>query len=416
MHKMTAGRKSMKLKSRWLSVLLALFCLTSCAFLPAGRVPEAPASESAEHQTEAPAETHAEASTEPSTEPQTEASTETQTAQELTVHFLDVGQGDSTLILCGADAMLIDAGNDSQGTKIQSYLQKQGVQKLNYVIATHPDSDHIGGLDVVLYKFDCETILMTDTTSDAHAYRDVIDTMQNKGYQITVPTVGEQYTLGDAEFTIVGPLSTSDESNNNSIAILLSHGENKFLFTGDAEEKEEADILESGMALDADVYKAGHHGSETSSSEKLLQAVSPSYAVISCATGNSYGHPHAQTLNRFRSMGIEVFRTDEQGTIVAASDGTEIRWNCSPSETWQPGEVSAPSPTVTASEQVTETASASSEETAEAAYICNQNTKKFHKPSCSSVKDMSEKNKLPVTLSREELINQGYQPCKRCNP
>lgn len=315
---------------------------------------------------------------------------------ELQIHFIDVGQGDSTFIICGSEAMLIDAGDNNHGTEIQNYIQKQGIETLKYVICTHPDSDHIGGMDVILYKFDCVTIFMTDEEKDTDTYRDVIDAMKSKDDKNTLPVVGEQYSLGDAEFTILAPARTDADSNNNSIAIILTHGDNKFLFTGDAEEAEERDLMECGISIDADVYKAGHHGSRSSSSVEFLEAVSPVYAVISCAEGNSYGHPHAETLNHLRAMGVQVFRTDEQGSIIAFSDGSNITWNCPPSDTWKAGESTQKSDPVT--------------------YICNTNTKKFHYPDCSSVEQMSEKNKLPVTLSREELINQGYEPCKRCNP
>lgn len=378
----------------------------------------------------------------------------TKEVSELQVHFIDVGQGDCTLIICDSEAMLIDAGDNDQGTKIQNYLQKQGIESLKYVICTHPDADHIGGMDVILYKFNCETIFMTDEQKDTNTYRDVIDTMENKGYKNTLPVVGEQYSLGDAEFTILAPSKLCDTSNDNSIAIILMHGNNKFLFTGDAEEEEENSILNSGITIDADVYKVGHHGSSSSSSDKFLNAVSPMYAVISCAEGNAYGHPHAETLNSLRSMGVQVFRTDEQGSIIATSDGTGITWNCSPSDTWQAGEnvqnsansnntdntpndTTAPNtdsvtestevstPTATPTEVPTEVPTETPVETvietpveipSSITYICNINTMKFHYPSCSSVDQMSEKNKLPVNATRDELISQGYEPCKRCNP
>lgn len=374
--------------------------------------------------------------------------------QEMTVHFLDVGQGDATLILCGTEAMLIDAGDDSQGTNVQNYLRKQGVETLKYVICTHPDEDHIGGMDVILYKFDCETVFMTEEEKDTDIYRDVADTMDRKGYRRTLPVPGQQYQLGDAVFTILGPASMDSDSNNNSIAILLAHGEDAFLFTGDAEEEEEAALLASGLSLDADVYKAGHHGSRTSSSGELLEAVSPTCAVISCGEGNSYGHPHGETLNNLRAMGASVYRTDEQGTVVATSSGKGITWNCSPSETWQAGEPTgsatgagqnAPggqgaqgasdsqgtAQGVSNSQGTSQEASnsqgatqgtpdsqgtAQEPATATPAYICNTNTFKFHYPSCSSVKQMKESNKLPTDATREELIQQGYEPCKRCNP
>lgn len=257
---------------------------------------------------------------------------------ELTVHFLDIGQGDAILIACDGEYMLIDAGDNDKGTAVQNYLTKQGVTKLKYVIGTHPDEDHIGGLDVILYKFECETVMMPDIVKDTAAYRDVIDTMDTKGYQNTLPQVGDSYTLGSAEFMILGPEKIYSDTNNSSIVLRLTHGNNSFLFMGDAEEEAENDILNGDIVVDADVLKAGHHGSRTATSKVFLQAVSPMYAVISCGEDNSYGHPHAETLNNLRTMGVQVFRTDEQGTVVVTSDGQEMVWNCAPSETWKAGE------------------------------------------------------------------------------
>lgn len=334
----------------------------------------------------------------------------------LEVHFIDVGQGDSTLLICDGEAMLIDAGNNDQGTKIQNYLTKQGVKKLKYMIGTHPDADHIGGMDVVLYKFDCDTILMPSEAKDTATYRDVIDTMKNKGYQNTLPQVGKEYTLGEAVFTILSPRKEYDNSNDNSIAIRVLYGKKSFLFTGDGEEEAEEDMLRSGLVLKADVYKAGHHGSRTASSEKFMKTVSPKYAVISCKEGNSYGHPHAVTMNTFRAMGIDVFRTDEQGTIVAKCDKETITFNASPSDTWKAGE-----PTGTGKKQnhiknEKQENLQGKEEKRNSSYICNTNTMKFHLESCQSVQNMKKENKQEVFTNREELINQGYKPCGTCNP
>ena len=152
------------------------------------------------------------------------------------------------------------------------------------------------------------------------------------------PEVGAEYELGDATFTIIAPNDTYEDPNNSSIALIIDYGDSSFLFSGDCEEEAEEDILENGMNLDVDVYQVGHHGSRTSSTEDFLDAMSPEYAVISCEEKNSYGHPHAQTLNNLRARGIKVFRTDEQGSIVAYTDGTHITWNCSPSDSWQAGE------------------------------------------------------------------------------
>ncbi len=257
----------------------------------------------------------------------------------LEVHYLDVGQGDCTLILCDGHAMLIDAGDNDKGTAVQSYLESQGVTALDYVIGTHPDADHIGGLDVILYKFDCSIVIMPDFAKDTRTYDDVIQTMKQKRYKNTLPEVGEVYELGDAVFTIVAPNGGyGDSANDYSVGILLQHGENRFLFTGDAEEASEADMLKNGIELKADVFKAAHHGSRTANTEDFLNAVEPDYVVISCGQDNSYGHPHAEVMNRLRAMGASAFRTDEQGTIVARSDGTEITFNMSPDESWRAGE------------------------------------------------------------------------------
>lgn len=258
----------------------------------------------------------------------------------LEVHFLDVGQGDATLIRQGEHAMLIDGGDNSKGTAVQAYLQSQGVEHLEYVIGTHPDADHVGGLDVVLYKFSWDQVILPDAEKDTRTYQDVLKVIKDKNQPITRPAVGDTYNLGMAEFTVIAPVEEDygDSWNDYSVGIRLSFGENHFVFTGDAEEAAEEDMLQSGMDLSADVLKIAHHGSDTANTPEFMGEVQPEFAVISCGEGNRYGHPRAEVLNDLRSMGIKVFRTDEQGTVVAVSDGSAITWNCSPSESWKAGE------------------------------------------------------------------------------
>lgn len=258
----------------------------------------------------------------------------------LEVHFLDVGQGDATLLRQGDHAMLIDGGDNSKGTAVQSYLQAQGIEYLDYVIGTHPDADHVGGLDVVLYKFSWGQVILPDAEKDTKTYQDVLKVIKDKNQKITRPAVGDTYALGTAEFTVIAPVEDDygDSWNDYSVGILLQFGENRFVFTGDAEEEAEQDMLEEGIDLSADVFKAAHHGSDTANTAPFLEAVSPEFAVISCGEDNRYGHPRAEALNHLRSMGIKVYRTDEQGTVVAVSDGKTITWNCSPSESWKAGE------------------------------------------------------------------------------
>lgn len=358
-------------------------------------------------------------------------------APRLAVHFMDVGQGDCTLLISNGHAMLIDAGDDSQGTKVQKYLKEQGIEKLDYVMGTHPDADHIGGLDVILTKFDCETILFTDAVSDTVAYRNVMETVRYREYEITEPELGASFPLGSATFTVVGPAGVYEEgSNNYSIGLRVTFGENSFLFIGDAEEKAQMDMLQSGADLSCDVLKAGHHGSSDSANLRFLEAVGAEYAVISCGIGNDYGHPHAKTLRLFQELDMQVFRTDEQGTVTAVSDGSRITWSCAPSETWQAGVYTGGNSSESNKEYGTESAGAPSENTGEvtksgkgavvqpneeaipenAKYILNTNSYKFHRPECESVADMSRRNKKGSDLSREEIIALGYSPCSRCKP
>lgn len=261
-----------------------------------------------------------------------------QTGGSLEIHFLDVGQGDAVLLVSDGHAMLVDAGEEDKGTAVFLYLKKQGIKKLDYVIGTHPHSDHIGGMDVVLTKYKCNTLIMPDDESDSKAYREIREVMKYKRLPNSVPVPGQTYPLGSASVTVIAPQKSYEDANNSSVGILITHGENRFLLTGDAEAEAEADILAGGMDISADVYKAGHHGSATSSTEDFVNRINPRYAVISCGEDNAYGHPHGEVLNRFRQKGIQVFRTDEQGSIVAYSDGKEITFNCAPSESWKAGE------------------------------------------------------------------------------
>ncbi len=320
----------------------------------------------------------------------------------LEVHFLDVGQGDATLLVCDGHAMLIDAGENSRGMEVQDYLLDRGIEKLDYVVGTHPDADHIGGLDVILRKFDCSIVMFPEAESDTTAYRNMMDAVSYKGYSIVHPEVGEVYPLGSAEITVLtSKEQIHEESNDYSIGLKVTFGENVFLFIGDAQEAAQQEMLATGLELQADVLKAGHHGSSDSANAAFLEAVSPDYAVISCGVENDYGHPHEKTLRLFKEAGVKVFRTDEQGSVVAMSDGEEIFWNCEPSISWEPGVF----PKVYKEQEL-----------GEVQYVLNTSSLKFHKPACESVYEMSKKNRQGSNLSREELLEQGYLPCNNCKP
>ncbi len=344
-------------------------------------------------------------------------------AGSMEVHFMDVGQGDATLIVCDGHSMLIDAGDYTKGTAIQNYLKKQKIKKLDYLIFTHPDADHIGGAPVIITKFDIDRVFLSNFEKDNKTYQKMIQALDNKHLKYTTPKIGTQYSLGSAKITILAPNGSYDNPNDASVALTVEHGENRFLFTGDAEEAAEKDIMANGIDISADVYKAGHHGSRTSTSKEFFEAVDPAYAVISCGEENSYGHPHAETLNTFRMNGVDVYRTDEEGTIVAVSDGKEITFNVPASETWKAGEPNGNTSVWEAPDKNSGNQDASvvtepekkedHSDTKEVTYVLNTKTKKFHRPSCNSLPTVNRKDS---TESREDIMAQGYVPCKRCNP
>lgn len=247
---------------------------------------------------------------------------------ELSVHFIDVGQGDAVLILSDGEAMLIDTGIYEGAQELIDYIHAQGVQKLTCAVATHPHSDHIGAMDEVITKFPIESFLKTEAVNDNKPYRYMMEELADKKTNVINPQPGDSYQLGQAQFTVLAPLSMDYGSNlnNSSIVIRLDYGDTSFLFTGDAEIEEELDLVENGIAP-ADVLKVGHHGSETSSSNTFLDAVRPACAVISCGKDNRYGHPDAEVLKRLEERNVEILRTDEKGSIVFHSDGKELSWS-----------------------------------------------------------------------------------------
>lgn len=249
----------------------------------------------------------------------------------LKVHFIDVGQGDATLIQQinqdNTYNMLIDAGNNGDGGYLVEYLKDQGVKTLDYIIGTHPHSDHIGGLDDVIKGFQVGAIIMPKVMANTRTFEEVMEAVSDKGLSITSPVPGTSYPLGEAEFTILAPNSDDYASlNDYSIANRIVFGSNSFIFTGDAEALSEEEILNNFNKRDlaSDVFKLAHHGSSTSNTEDFLEAINPSYGIISCGQDNSYGHPHREIMAQLKARNILVFRTDLHGTIVINSDGKDI--------------------------------------------------------------------------------------------
>ncbi len=245
-----------------------------------------------------------------------------------TVSFIDVGQGDSELIMSDGHSMLIDAGERDKGEKVSSFLNNHYVKKIDYVVATHPHSDHIGGLITVLSEFEVGHIIMPDLSDDlvpsSVLFGEMLDTIDRNNIDLITACPGQCYEVGDAKITILGPVSQYNDLNNSSVVLRLDHLKNSFLFMGDAENESEKDLLNAGADLEADVIKAGHHGSSTSSGEEFIKKVFPEYAVISCGAGNEYGHPSKSTVNTLHQTADYVYRTDLKGSVTFKSDGKKI--------------------------------------------------------------------------------------------
>ncbi|WP_303863998.1 ComEC/Rec2 family competence protein, partial [Alkalibaculum bacchi] len=207
-----------------------------------------------------------------------------------------------------------------------SYIRNLGIDHIDVLIGTHPHEDHIGGLDDVIENFDIGKIYMPKVNHSSKTYEDVLMAIKNKGYKITPPQAGSTFDLGNAEYTILSPISkTYSDTNNYSITVKLDYGENSFLFMGDAEKMVENEIIKMGYSIQADLIKLGHHGSMYSSSDDFLDKVNPTYAIISVGEGNSYGHPDPEVMTKLEERGIKSYRTDEMGTIVVESDGSQIK-------------------------------------------------------------------------------------------
>jgi beta-lactamase superfamily II metal-dependent hydrolase len=243
------------------------------------------------------------------------------------VHFIDLGQADGILLQSDKNAVLIDGGEHKTQNTLTKYLKSAGITALDYVVATHPHSDHIGGLAAVIQQFDVKNVLMPNATNNTATFEGLLAAIENKGLSVTVPSVGDKITAGNIALTVLAPGKKFDDLNNASIVLRMAHGDVAFLFTGDAETPSEIEMLNSGEELRADVLKAGHHGSRTSTSAAFLDAVRPGTVVVTCGKKNSYGHPHKQFLNLVNQpqRKITLLRTDESGTIIMTTNGKEIK-------------------------------------------------------------------------------------------
>lgn len=342
----------------------------------------------------------------------TRDTTSQRTSSQFSLTMLDVGQGLSILIGADDHYMLYDGGGRESSSFVVSYLKKNNISTLDYIIASHYDEDHISGLIGVLNTTTIDQALIPNYVASTQTYNSFTTKLETTGTEYSFPTVGDTYTLGKAQFQIIGPRDYNHSDDNDcSISIRIQYGSVSCILTGDSTEHGEAYMLSAGLTIDSDLYVVGHHGSASSSSDAFLDAVAPKYAFVSVGKDNTYGHPTERVLASLRNRNVELFRTDIQGSVTAFSDGSEWWFDTNPCDEWTIGneskkETAAPP---VASDNTTETSAIST-------YVLNLHTKKFHFPDCPSVSRMKDDNKETVSSTREELINQGYSPCGNCLP
>ncbi|KUG02652.1 come-like protein, metallo beta-lactamase superfamily hydrolase, secreted [hydrocarbon metagenome] len=329
-----------------------------------------------------------------------------QDGQQLEVHFIDVGQGDSILVKNGSNAMLIDTGTNNNSIRLQKYIEQQGIKKLDYAIGTNPLKDHIGGMSDLIDNYDISRIILPQINCINSTHKDLQMNMLAKFIKPIYPEPGKIYPLGDASFTILAPSSNSYEAlADYSIVIKLVYGQTSFLFTGDAGKISEQEMLDRQFDLSADVLKLGRHGSSSSTMDEFLQAVNPDSAVISVGKDNPYLHPHMETMLKLNENNIAVYRTDEQSSIVAVSDGNNITFCVEPgSYTW---------PEIMLNETIREGAAEQDvpdKEQLQKPVFVNENNSRYHTAGCSFLEDKC------VEITLEEAIEAGYAPCLLCKP
>ena len=321
---------------------------------------------------------------------------------DIEIHFLDVGQGDCAIIVADGEAMIIDGGSSSRSDKVFSYIRNTlNLDSFKYMLATHPHEDHIGGLSGALNAVPVDLILSPVLEWDSKEFRSLIKYADMRESMFEIPYDGETFSLGDGTVTILLCWPEADyysSVNDMSIVLRVDYGIRSFLFTGDAEAYAEYMLVDAG-GLSADVLKVGHHGSSTSSTEEFLEAIKPTYAIISCGKYNSYGHPRQETLNKLNNIGALILRTDLQGTIVMQSDGVDLKVS---TEKVANAEALHTAPNISLDLPID-------------AYIGNLRTKKFHCPDCEWALVISETNRV-IFKSREEAILFDYEPCKTCKP
>lgn len=321
---------------------------------------------------------------------------------DLTVNFIDVGQGDSVfIILPNKETILIDAGNQGDANEICAFVKSHGIETITYLIATHPHSDHIGGMTGVVQSLGIENVYMPKAAHTTATFENLLDAISDKGLSIQTAKAGKViFDQGNLKAEFIAPIKDSYTNLNlYSAVVKLKYNNKVFLFMGDAEQENESELLANGFDVSADVIKVGHHGSKTSSTKNFIKAVHPSVAVISVGK-NSYGHPNTATIGMFNELNIDVWRTDEKGTVIVICDGVNI----SIKSTKISAQPNAPPDTSKSDSNPT-----IEENKSVMVYITKTGTK-YHADGCRYL------NKSGIPIELEDINTNKYSPCSVCNP
>lgn len=299
---------------------------------------------------------------------------------DLEVHFVDVGHGDCTILISNGEAAIVDGGPVSASETVYNYIRYLGLTDIKYAFATHPQTDHVGGLPSAFHAAKVGTLYSPVATSDNARFNVLVETATEMSVPLIVPKVGDTFSLGDATITVLSPAIDYNSTNDMSLVLRVTSDDMTVLLCGDASHKVEADLLERGVDLSADVLRVGHHGSSTSTTDAFLASVSPRYAVISSA--DRYGDQQTDMMVRLISQRITVLCTDYLGTFALNANVI---------------------------------VSTKTAHTDPYPLVGNKNSRVYHYGTCDSVSDMKERNKV-LFLTIEDAVEKGYKPCKRCLP
>lgn len=334
-----------------------------------------------------------------------------QPAGPLKAHFIDVGQGDSEFIeLPDGKTLLIDGGPTDAGEKVLSYIKDLGYSRIDYVVATHPHEDHIGGLTTVISSLDVGELWAPDASTNTETFENFLDAIESRGIETHGASAGK--SIGDSDLysiQILGPQggASYDDLNDASAIVLLTYGQNRFLFTGDAS----SSLISQACNTHVDVLKVGHHGSRTSTNAALATSLSPTYAVISYGIGNSYGHPTQEALDAL--SGTTVYGTGVNGTVTIESDGTSLSASAEKDGTVVAGDTdsgSEPSDSTGAAAAGATSSQTDAGDGSDPTVYTTKTGGKYHREGCQYLR----KSKIPISLS--EAKAQGLEPCSKCHP